>query len=295
MYIYIYIALYAKKWLKTTETFSNLETSPYIHRNPIKYVCSHNQTILLKFICASALQHGSSYMIFVFLPSYLSSDVLRGRENDGFIDEYSYSYNCINSVLFLPLCVIVGYYVDRIGTMPFLSISSVIVIFASPFLFYGLSISTSSTMNWFLQFLLVLSCVPIWGCIFYWYISQLLPDPRTRVTIYGVGYNLGAAIFGGTATLIASSFVSSMGPINGMIWSGIWMSIMALLCITTCGYIYLFEKNEKDTPKHGKFAAEKFTLNNKDIFTSTSYLNPKYNHLDTIQEANCEDITDYTE
>ena len=40
-------------------------------------------------------------------------------------------------------------------------------------------------------------------------IAKLLPDPRTRVTIYGVGYNLGAAVFGGTATLIGSSFVSS--------------------------------------------------------------------------------------
>ena len=235
-------------------------------------------------------------MIFVFLPSYLTSNVMRGSQNDGFTDPYAYTYNCINSVLFLPLCVIVGYFTDRIGTMPFLSVSSGIVIFASPFLFYGLSISSSSSMNWFLQFLLVLSCVPIWGCIFYWYINKLLPDPRTRVTIYGVGYNLGAAVFGGTATLIGSAFVSSMGATNGMIWSGIWMSIMAVMCIGTCAYIYMFEKEietvNKDTPKHGKYAMNKFELNKSDIFTSTWYLDPKYNRLDTIEEANCEDSSD---
>eukprot|EP01084_Bolivina_argentea_P037079 68533_1 len=55
--LFIY-SLWAKKWLKTTETFSHLETSPYIHRNPIKYVCSHNYGLLVKFVLASSLQHG---------------------------------------------------------------------------------------------------------------------------------------------------------------------------------------------------------------------------------------------
>merc|ERR1712228_159052 len=111
------------------------------------------------------------------------------------------------------------------------TLSSIAVIFSAPFLFYGLSISNSSTMNWFLQFLLVMACVPMWGCIYFWYINTLLPDPRTRVSVYGVGYNLGAAVFGGTASLIGTSLVSSMGPINGMIWSVIWMSVMATMAL----------------------------------------------------------------
>ena len=224
-------------------------------------------------------------MIFVFLPSYLSSDVMRG-ELDGFTDDHAYSMNCINSILFLPICILVGYFVDRVGAMPFIAISSALVIFASPFLFYGLAISTSSTMNWFLQFLLVLSCVPIWGCIYYWYIKYLLPDPRTRVTIYGVGYNLGAAVFGGTASLIGTSFVSSMGPINGMIWSGIWMSIMAVLCIGTVVYVQVFE-GQIETKALDSKGVNKYDGNNKG-FTSKWYLNPEFAKLDTIQEVDSE-------
>jgi len=287
-------SLWAKKWLKKTDTFSHLETSPYVHRNPIKYVCSHNRCLLFKFVFASALQHGSAYMIFVFLPSYLSSNVMRGSLEDGWIDDYAYTINCVNSVLFLPICVLIGYYVDRVGTTPFLTASSCVVLFASPFIFYGLAVSTSSVLNWFYQFLLVMACVPTWACCYYWYIHALLPDPRTRVTNYGVGYNLGAAIFGGTASLIGSGLVSTMDPIEGMVWSGIWMSVLATLSILTIGYIELY-----DTPKRDAMAKEKAAKFNEpipdklDTFTSTWYLNPTFGKpLETIPEINVESTSD---
>ena len=195
-----------------------------------------------------------------------------------------------NSIIFLPIVVSIGYYTDRIGTMPFISVSTFVIALLSPFLFYGLAMSTSSYINWFLQFLLVLSCIPLWGCIFYWYINKLLIDPRTRVTIYGVGYNLGAAFFGGTASLIATSFVEETGAINGMILSGIWMSVMAILCIITVYYTEFCnnKNNEKeidDNNKSGK--QEKLGIKGyyQNSFTSTWHLNPKYRTLDTINEA----------
>eukprot|EP01083_Nonionella_stella_P315030 1136816_1 len=264
----------AKKWLKTTNTFSHLEDSPYVHHNPIRHVCSHNNALLLKFVFVSALQHGSGYLIFVFLPSYLSSSVLRGAE-DGWTDDNAYIINSINSVLFLPICVLVGYYADRIGTLPFICFSCGIVIFLAPFLFYGLAISTSSVMNWFLQFMLTMCCVPLWGCIFFWYISELLMDPRTRVTIYGVGYNAGAAVFGGTASLIGTALVSSFGSTYGMIASGLWMSILAMLTIGIVAFIVL----RKAATESGDTAMETKSYE-AEPFTSLWYLNSKYKSLD---------------
>eukprot|EP00484_Ammonia_sp_Unknown_P025443 CAMPEP_0197026238 /NCGR_PEP_ID=MMETSP1384-20130603/6371_1 /TAXON_ID=29189 /ORGANISM="Ammonia sp." /LENGTH=548 /DNA_ID=CAMNT_0042454877 /DNA_START=40 /DNA_END=1686 /DNA_ORIENTATION=+ len=278
-------SLWAKNSLKTTETFHRLETSPYIHSNPIKYVCSHNRALLFKFVFASALQHGSTYMIFVFLPSYLSSDVMRGWNDDGWIDSYAYTINCINSLLFLPICVLVGYNVDRVGTMPFLSAGTILVSLGAPFLFYGLSTSQSTFLNWFYQFLLVMSCVPIWGCIYYWYIHALLPDPRTRVTIYGVGYNLGGAVFGGTAVLIATFFVEETGPIDGMILSGIWMSIMAIMSIATIAYVNWHDSDSVEQQVTAgaeiKDRVERVKYYRQHEFTSTFFLNK----LDTIKEA----------
>eukprot|EP00485_Elphidium_margaritaceum_P000968 CAMPEP_0202693952 /NCGR_PEP_ID=MMETSP1385-20130828/7942_1 /ASSEMBLY_ACC=CAM_ASM_000861 /TAXON_ID=933848 /ORGANISM="Elphidium margaritaceum" /LENGTH=527 /DNA_ID=CAMNT_0049349715 /DNA_START=51 /DNA_END=1634 /DNA_ORIENTATION=+ len=237
-------SLWAKNVLKTTETFSHLESSPYIHHNPITYVCSHNLCLLIQFVLISSIQHASAYLLFVFLPSFLSSDVMRGYniDPDAYIDTYAYSINCINSVLFLPLCVLVGYLTDRYGAMPFLSTSAIMITFSAPFLFYGLAISRSPILDWFLQFLLVMSCVPMWGCIFFWYINVLLPDPRTRVTMYGVGYNLGASVFGGTASLIGASLVQVEGPVRGMVFTGIWMSALAIVSICCIWYIDHREK-----------------------------------------------------
>lgn len=229
--------------METTVTFTRLENSPYVHRNPIKYVCSHNSGTLMKFVFASSIQHGSAYMIFVFLPSYLENGDLR----PSFTNTYAYTINCINSVAYLPLILLVGYLTDitEKGALKFLMISNVAVIFLSPFVFYALSISKSYLTDWLLQFIMVAACVPMWGSIFFWYISELLPDPRTRVTIYGVGYNLGAAVFGGTASLIASSLVESAGSTAGMVLSGSWMSMMALMCLLCVGFIEFVEKPRK--------------------------------------------------
>merc|ERR1712228_463824 len=290
-----FYSLWAKKWLKTTETFSDLETSPYVHHNPIKYVCSHNRGILFKFILASALQHGSAYLIFVFLPSYLSSEVMRGRSVDAWIDSSAYSTNCINSIIFLPICVIIGYYADRIGTMGFLTLSSIAVIFSAPFLFYGLSISNSSTMNWFLQFLLVMACVPMWGCIYFWYINTLLPDPRTRVTVYGVAYNLGAAVFGGTASLIGTFFVASMGPINGMIMCGLWMSINAVICASTIGYIaFCGEHKRRDNVMESRFEIDRDAkvVNGKWFYTNNCKLDPIDEEFENESESELDSFSD---
>lgn len=194
--------------------------------NPIRDTCSRQRGAFLKFVLASSLQHGSAYMVFVFLPTYLSSDVMRGSADDGYTDSNAFIFNTINSIAYLPLCVGVGHFVDRYGAIPFLSVSALSITVMAPFVFYGFAVSTSSILNWALQFVLVVALCPmLGGTSYFWYIDSLLSDPRTRVTVYGVGYNLGAALFGGTATLIGTAMVTAMGPTDGMVWAGVWYVI----------------------------------------------------------------------
>ena len=121
-------------------------------------------------------------------------------------------------------------------------------------------------------------------------------NSNTTITT-GVGYNLGAALFGGSASLIGASMVSSMGPVNGMVWSGIWMTIMALMCITTAGYIEFWEKRyaQKMTTYNNALKSKSMQKYQQNQFTSTWYLNSKYNQLDTIMETNCEQESDDNE
>merc|ERR1719445_2026475 len=159
-------SLIARRWLTATEAFTELEeTESVSQRNPIKEVCAHSRLTLLKFVTASSLQHGSAYLIFVFVPTFLSSSVMRGASEDGWTDPNAFELNSVNSVVFLPLCVVIGYFADKIGAFPFLAVSATATALASPFVFYALAVSTSSWLNWALQFGLVLAMVPIWSTI----------------------------------------------------------------------------------------------------------------------------------
>ena len=108
-------------------------------------------------------------------------------------------------------------------------------------------------MDWLLQFILTCIYSLIHGCIYYWYISKLLIDPRTRVTLFGVGYNLGAACFGGTASLIGSAFVAGEGSETGIALLGVWLSVLAVVAFSIIFHVERstryrngLNENEKD-------------------------------------------------
>lgn len=280
----------SRKWLKTTETFAAVESAVQgVEHNPIKDTCSRQRGQFFKFVLASSLQHGAAYMVFVFIPTYLSSDVMRGNADDHFTDPNAFIFNTINSIAYLPMCVAVGYFVDKIGAIPFLSVSALSITVMAPFVFYGFAVSTSSILNWALQFVLVVALCPILGgTSYFWYIDSLLPDPTTRVTVYGVGYNLGAALFGGTATLIGTAMVSSLGPTDGMVWSGVWLSILAILTVVMVGFVEFCEKSSRNKEKVVFQETAPIVIQGNHSNTSVNSGSGSTKGLFTIREASCE-------
>lgn len=57
---------------------------------------------------------------------------------------------------------------------------------------------------------------------------MLLFDPKTRVRIFGVAYNIGAVLFAGTAPLLGDAFIDIGGIQIGSILIGGWTSLLAL-------------------------------------------------------------------
>ena len=55
---------------------------------------------------------------------------------------------------------------------------------------------------------------------------------RSKNKICGVGYNLGAACFGGTASLIGSGFVAGKGSEIGTALLGVWLSVLAVVAFS---------------------------------------------------------------
>ncbi len=48
--------------------------------NPFKYALKHHKKTLLQFVFGGALQHGGYYLIFTFLPDYMSTSDMRDYE-----------------------------------------------------------------------------------------------------------------------------------------------------------------------------------------------------------------------
>ena len=174
----------------------------------------------------------------------------------GFSDDYAYIINCINIILTIPVTITTGYYTDKLRKRKhlfgysieeykspiLLYIGYCITIIIAPILWYALSQSNNPWTDWILQLLIGLHFQIIWGCIYFWYIDLLTQEEQTRVSLYGVGYNIGAAVFSGTASLIASALVDVLGSVYGAVCTGLWMSTLGICGLLTVIYVdFYFE------------------------------------------------------
>ena len=69
------------------------------------------------------------------------------------------------------------------------------------------------------------------GGLYYWFMDRVVTEPRTRQRIFGVSYNIGALLFGGTAPFLGTMFVDLWGSLFGSIAIGGWSSTMALISL----------------------------------------------------------------
>lgn len=106
----------------------------------------------------------------------------------------------------------------------------------SPLVWYGFAI----TVRPYQDFLLGLSLMIIpnftCGACYFWYVDELLLDPRTRTRIFGVAYNIGAIMFAGTAPFLGAGFIELHGSTVGSVLIGCWVSLAAFFSLMA--YIY---------------------------------------------------------
>ena len=106
----------------------------------------------------------------------------------------------------------------------------------SPFVWYGFTITVQPYHDFLLALILCIIPNITCGACYFWYIDALLLDPRTRTRIFGVGYNIGAVLFAGTAPFLGAFFIKTNGITMGSILIGSWVSLVALMSL--CAYIY---------------------------------------------------------
>ena len=200
--------------------------------NPIRHALQRNGKDIAKLTFGAALQHGGGYLLATFLADYLASSQMRG-----WADKYAYMITCLNLLLSVPTVIWVGHNVDMLGARRFVFGAPLMMLCLAPIVFYGLALSRSTGLDFVYQFMLCQILSVLFGSCFYWYTFSLLKDDKTRVCVYSIGYNLGAAMFSGTAVLIAALCVDISGGIYGMIWAGCWLSFLSLCTFITVIYV----------------------------------------------------------
>jgi len=67
--------------------------------------------------------------------------------------------------------------------------------------------------------------------------------------LYGIGYNLGAAIFSGTASLIATAMIDyDNNKRQGAMLVGLWLSVLSVFSLTAILYVdckWKYNKHQK--------------------------------------------------
>lgn len=272
----VVIVLWGKHSLKTTYAFDRMDhnsSRAELHslNNPLNFVYKYQITSILLLFLSSAAQHGSSYLILVFLPEYLSTKSMHGWR-----DTWAYSATSINLIVAIPWVLCIGKLADKFSPNTLLKIGSGLMLIVGPTTFYMLSITTETYQDWLLQFMLIITCEIIWATAHFWYINKLLFDIRTRSSIYGVGYNLGAAVFSSSGPLIGSALIDRFGKYYGMIFTGLWLSILCIITLSTLIYIdykNLYDLNP-DTIKRATSTDKLLYHQNKK--NNNIYHNPKY-------------------
>ena len=111
----------------------------------------------------------------------------------------------------------------------FLIPSTVLTLLICPFVWYAFTVTTKPFQDFLLALSLTIIPNILSGACYFWYIDALLLDPRTRVRIFGVAYNIGALLFAGTAPFLGATFIKLHGQTMGSILIGSWVSLVALL------------------------------------------------------------------
>lgn len=195
------VGLYIRLKLEDTPLFRKLEQEHEVAQAPVLTGLRRNwRQILVAFgvVCLNAV---GFYMILSYMPTYLSEEL-------GF-DAVTAILTTIVSVaayaLFLPL---VGTLADRVGRKPVLMVTCVLfVILTLPA--FGL-LSLGGVVFAILAQVLLGAILAGNDGVLATFLTEMFPT-NVRYSNFALSFNLGNAIFGGTAPLIATFLISLSG------------------------------------------------------------------------------------
>ena len=193
--------LYLRMGLEESPTFKILKESGQISKTPVKDAFRGHWKAILTVFGATCVGSINFYMIFVYMTTFLS-----GQTNIPLSE--ALDINTISMVVLCVLTPVFGFVSDKIGRKPLLITGCLIIaLFAFP-LFVVLT-KGHAFYDLLAQLVFALGLSMIFGP-FGAVMVELFPT-KVRMSAISIGYNMGFAVFGGTAPLLATFLIKETG------------------------------------------------------------------------------------
>ncbi|MFQ5787847.1 MAG: MFS transporter [Thermodesulfobacteriota bacterium] len=189
--------LYLRIGLEEPPEFKMLKESGGLSKTPIREAFRNYWREILTVTGATVVAAVNFYLIFVYMTTYLSTEthVLLSSALD---------INTISMLVMMILVPFMGHISDKVGRKPLLIIGCLIIMIFSYPLFIVLS-KGHVIYDFGAQLVFALAFATLIGG-FGAMMVELFPT-RIRMSAVSIGYNVGFAIFGGTAPLVATLLI----------------------------------------------------------------------------------------
>jgi MFS transporter, MHS family, proline/betaine transporter len=193
--------LYLRIGLDEPPDFKRLKESGGLSETPIREAFRNYWKEILTVTGATVVAAVNFYLIFVYMTTYLSTEthVLLSSALD---------INTISMFVMMILVPFMGHISDKVGRKPLLIIGCLMITIFSYPLFILLS-RGHLIYDFGAQLVFALAFATLIGG-FGAMMVELFPM-RIRMSAVSIGYNVGFAIFGGTAPLVATLFIKTTG------------------------------------------------------------------------------------
>lgn len=215
-----FIAAYIRSRLEDSAEFQALAESGHTEKQPLRASLSWKRALFLVFGIIT-LHSSLFYLVLTFASTFLTTHL-------GFSYETRLWFVLIaagTSAILMPLG---GMYTDRYGRRNFLIAVAVLSIFSLAWFFLSAPGATPAQFFWPLM-----ACAVSFGLFAsstYAVMTELIPT-HIRSTGISLAYNIPVAVFGGSAPLIASAFITATGDITSPVYFFIATAIISLVAL----------------------------------------------------------------
>jgi len=220
------IGWYIRRAIKDTPNFEKLKEEGGLSRNPLKeaFQSPEHRKALLLALFVPLMNGAGYYVLFSYMPTFLKSKAINFSIGDALL---------VTACSLVAVCIAIpfmGSLSDRVGRKKVIAWSAVaMAVLGVPC--YAL-ITTGDMGLAILGASLMAVVFAGHTAVIHILMVELFPT-RIRYSAYGLGYNVSAALFGGTAPLLMTWLISTTGNIYMPAFYAVLTAVGTLIAVST--------------------------------------------------------------